>query len=238
MFVSFRLRQRRAARAPLGALSPGFEKARRQPSRWTDGLRRLVHVTFGPDSAKARSRSYLNRGRPSLRRAGRRDSTVIPPLRRQIGRQIVEHLWSRAGATDGYRWQIDQSRKRLKQADPQPVATHGNLPSFDGKDGGLPPVAVAPSLLERRSISRLLKRDRVPRTRRPAGLEPDTNSYRVDPSARSPRNHRPDPVHQGDHSRGDTTTGAAHVDRGGEPHAGLELTGRSTDSTPPLSARW
>src|SRR5262249_18762959 len=31
------------------------------------------------------------------------------------------------------------------------------------------------------------------------------------------------PVHQGDHSGGDTTTRAAQVDRGGEPHAGLVL---------------
>src|SRR5262249_49368257 len=37
------------------------------------------------------------------------------------------------------------------------------------------------------------------------------------------RNHRPNQLHQGDHSGGDTTTGAARVDQGGEPHAGLVL---------------
>jgi len=37
------------------------------------------------------------------------------------------------------------------------------------------------------------------------------------------RNQRPDPLRQGDHSGGSTTTRAAQVDRGGEPHAGLDL---------------
>src|SRR6266536_4357254 len=47
------------------------------------------------------------------------------------------------------------------------------------------------------------------------------------------RNHRPDPVHQGDHSGGGTTTRAAQVDRGGEPHAGLDLkmSSRRTDGS-------
>jgi hypothetical protein len=38
----------------------------------------------------------------------------------------MDHLWSPAGATGGNRWQIRRARKPLKQADPQPVATHGN----------------------------------------------------------------------------------------------------------------
>ena len=34
---------------------------------------------------------------------------------------------SPAGATSGNQWQMRHPRKRLKQADPQPVATHGNV---------------------------------------------------------------------------------------------------------------
>jgi hypothetical protein len=41
--------------------------------------------------------------------------------RRRTEHVIVEHLWSRAGANGGNRWQMRQARKRLKQADPQPV---------------------------------------------------------------------------------------------------------------------
>jgi hypothetical protein len=37
------------------------------------------------------------------------------------------------------------------------------------------------------------------------------------------RNHRPDTVRQGDHAGGGTTTRAARVDRGGQPHTGLDL---------------
>ena len=47
----------------------------------------------------------------------------------------MEHLWSPAGATSGNRWQMGGPRKLLKQADPQPVATHGNGQSLDGKEG-------------------------------------------------------------------------------------------------------
>jgi len=38
----------------------------------------------------------------------------------------MEHLWSQAGATSRNRSQMAQLRKRLKQADRQPVATHSN----------------------------------------------------------------------------------------------------------------
>ena len=55
--------------------------------------------------------------------------------RRLTRRQTVEQLWSRAGATSGNRTQVRCQRKRLKRADRQPVATDGNLPSFDGKEG-------------------------------------------------------------------------------------------------------
>src|SRR5260370_42309882 len=45
----------------------------------------------------------------------------------------MEHLWSPAGATSGNRWQMGSPRKRLKQADRQPVATHGNRFGAHGK---------------------------------------------------------------------------------------------------------
>jgi hypothetical protein len=47
----------------------------------------------------------------------------------------MEHLWSRAGATCGNRWQMGRARKPLKHADPQPVATHGNRFAPHGKEG-------------------------------------------------------------------------------------------------------
>src|SRR5713101_7952394 len=47
----------------------------------------------------------------------------------------MEHLWSPAGATSGNRWQMGHVRKPLKQADPQPVATHGNRFAAHGKEG-------------------------------------------------------------------------------------------------------
>src|SRR5258708_40357841 len=47
----------------------------------------------------------------------------------------MEHLWSPVGATGGNLWQIGHPRKRLKQADSQPVATHGNRFAAHGKEG-------------------------------------------------------------------------------------------------------
>jgi hypothetical protein len=47
----------------------------------------------------------------------------------------MEHLWSPAGATSGNRWQMEHPPKPLKQADPQPVATHGNRLAAHGKEG-------------------------------------------------------------------------------------------------------
>jgi hypothetical protein len=49
--------------------------------------------------------------------------------------QTVERLWSLAGATGGNRSQIGHSQKPLKQADPQPMATHGNGLAAHGKEG-------------------------------------------------------------------------------------------------------
>jgi len=47
----------------------------------------------------------------------------------------MEHLWSPAGATGGNRSQMAVLRKRLKQADRQPLATHGNGSGAHGKEG-------------------------------------------------------------------------------------------------------
>jgi hypothetical protein len=47
----------------------------------------------------------------------------------------VEQLWSRAVATGGNQSQLCDPFTRLKRADQQPLATRGNLPSFDGKEG-------------------------------------------------------------------------------------------------------
>jgi hypothetical protein len=47
----------------------------------------------------------------------------------------MEHLWSQAGATGGNRSQMGHPQKRLKQADRQPVATHGNGSGAHGKEG-------------------------------------------------------------------------------------------------------
>jgi hypothetical protein len=47
----------------------------------------------------------------------------------------MERLWSPAGATGDNRWQMGRARKPLKQADPQPVATHGNRFAAMAKEG-------------------------------------------------------------------------------------------------------
>jgi len=46
-------------------------------------------------------------------------------------------------------------------------------------------------------------------------------AYDISVNPTTTRNHRPNPVHQGDHSGGGPTIRAAQVDREGEPHAGL-----------------
>ena len=59
----------------------------------------------------------------------------------------MEHLWSPAGATGGNRWQMRHPQKPVKQADQQPVATHGNRFGAHGKEHvchRLPPVADDP----------------------------------------------------------------------------------------------
>jgi hypothetical protein len=72
----------------------------------------------------------------------------------------MERLWSQAGATGGNHSQMEWPRKRLKEADRQPVATHGNGSAAHGKEHvchRLPPVAATPFLLKRGSPSWLRK---------------------------------------------------------------------------------
>jgi hypothetical protein len=52
-----------------------------------------------------------------------------------IPAKTMERLWSQVGATGGNRSQMGSPLKRLKQADRQPVATHGNRFGAHGKEG-------------------------------------------------------------------------------------------------------
>src|SRR5438477_5851156 len=74
---------------------------------------------------------YMKGSTPDAHKAGRarRPLAIGDPQRR------MEHLWSPAGATGGNRWQMGHPRKPLKQANPQPVATHGNRIGAHGKEG-------------------------------------------------------------------------------------------------------
>jgi hypothetical protein len=83
--------------------------------------------------ARARQVTHAERSMPPTASIRRRFSGER--RRSLIRQQRVEQLWSRAGETSGNRWQMRCPRKRLKRADLQPIATHGNLPSFDGKEG-------------------------------------------------------------------------------------------------------
>jgi hypothetical protein len=91
----------------------------------------------------------------------------------------MEHLWSPAGATGGNRWQMEHPRKPLKQADPQPVATHGNRFGAHGKEHvchRLPAVADDP-LLVREGVDFLVMQREVEsrEPEGPAGLGPNAN---------------------------------------------------------------
>src|SRR5712692_5711784 len=57
------------------------------------------------------------------------------PSKRTMRPRAMEPLWSRAGATSGNRWQMERPRNPLEQADPQPLATHGNGSGAHGKEG-------------------------------------------------------------------------------------------------------
>ena len=72
-------------------------------------------------------------------RASLADLVARPVLATE--RVIVEHLWSRAGATSGNWWQMGTARRRLKQAktvamgcDRLPIGAHGK----EGVDGSSP----------------------------------------------------------------------------------------------------
>src|SRR5436309_16115472 len=59
------------------------------------------------------------------------ESRCTPP----IPARRMEHLWSQAGAKGGNRSQMRSARKRLKQANRQPLATRGNGSRAHGKEG-------------------------------------------------------------------------------------------------------
>jgi hypothetical protein len=71
----------------------------------------------------------------------------------------MEYLWSPAGATGGNRSQMRRARKPLKQADPQPAATHGNRFGAHGKRGST--VRVRQRALQRRGNRGLSRSDRL-----------------------------------------------------------------------------
>jgi hypothetical protein len=90
----------------------------------------------------------------------------------------MEHLWSQAGATSCNRSQNAPARKRLKQADRQPVATHGNRFGAHGKEHvchRLPAVADDP-LLDKEGVTFLAPQREVVRVVVPA--EGDTRGLR------------------------------------------------------------
>jgi hypothetical protein len=69
-------------------------------------------------------------------------TSISTPLARKVvvhrGRRTgvgTEHQWSQAGATGGNPSQTHPPKKRLRNADRQPVATPRNKQTFDGKEG-------------------------------------------------------------------------------------------------------
>src|SRR6266852_6120528 len=76
---------------------------------------------------------------PSLHRRAQHSTRTLGdariPLSIAIPAPRMEHLWSPAGATGGNRWQTGHPQKPLKQADRQPVATHGNRFGAHDKEG-------------------------------------------------------------------------------------------------------
>jgi hypothetical protein len=80
-------------------------------------------------------RSPITERRVNPRRRTYMTSESVLPV--AISAPRMEHLWSPAGATSGNRSQWGPTRERLKQADRQPVATHGKRFGAHGK--GAPP---------------------------------------------------------------------------------------------------
>jgi hypothetical protein len=76
---------------------------------------------------------------PSLHRRAQRSTRTWGDARIPLAigdpGEGMEHLWSPAGATGGNRSQMEHPQKPLKQADPQPMATHGNGFGAHGKEG-------------------------------------------------------------------------------------------------------
>jgi hypothetical protein len=68
--------------------------------------------------------------RRAQHKAGRRSPLPIGDPQRRDGAFMEP-----SGRNGGNRWQMERPRKPLKQADPQPVATHGNRFGAHGKEG-------------------------------------------------------------------------------------------------------
>jgi hypothetical protein len=104
----------------------------------------------------------------------------------------VEHLWSPAGATGGNPWQMGHPRKRLGQADRQPVATHGNGFGAHGKEDVCHRLPTIPYLLERRSNEEGLVRNPLRRSLVEDFHSPTGHESRQDRPKAKPRIGWPD----------------------------------------------
>jgi hypothetical protein len=147
----FRCPARRSKESAAKAGSPLLQTGRRRldltradmEQRWNNGMQTSASKrnTDGDEWAGLHRRDEiafeqmtpLYRGGVELTTAEQdRREWPLPISVRSTG---MERLWSPAGATGGNRWQIERPRKRLKYADPQPVATRGNGSGAHGKEG-------------------------------------------------------------------------------------------------------
>jgi hypothetical protein len=109
----------------------------RRRSRWPGSLRKATTSPRSRHQARRpRRREHRCRQCRAERRTNRPAQQPHPGYRRasrsgEHGRDRplttagMGHLWSQAGGTSGNQSQMAPLRKRLKQADRQPVATHG-----------------------------------------------------------------------------------------------------------------
>src|SRR5205814_7579772 len=93
----------------------------------------------------------------------------------------MEHLWSPAGATGGNRWQMGRAQKPLKQADPQPVATHDKVPQRMGRRGST--VRVRQRACKTPARRRVRVQNDLLLTRRAVGMEPFMELSRFGPGS-------------------------------------------------------
>jgi len=101
-------------------------------------LRRLRRTATAEASARATQPNAATRPPPNSEVVG---STGEPPVCCLYRRPWMEHLWSRAVATNGNRWQMGMPRKRQNQAKTiaagchwLPIGAHGK----EGVDGSSP----------------------------------------------------------------------------------------------------